>query len=199
LFFSRSAPLELGDIEPTKLYSTNTDVDRINKERLSKLEGKIKEYPAYDSCPAALVDKLAGATMYQKHLELKVGAQVILLKNRDGLVNGSRGVVVDFEKNDIPVVKFVNGRQECIERDTVEKELNGQKVSREQIPLKLAWAITIHKSQGMSLDAVEVELSGSSRRARGMWRCRVPVHCMGCVSSASTLLRSARLRVSRPS
>ena len=129
------------------MYSVNHDVDRINKERLAQLKGEVKEYQAHDNGPAALLDKLQGMTMYPKYLELKVGAQVILLKNRDGLVNGSRGVVVKFEKNDIPVVKFVNGRQESVERDTFEQEVNGQKVSRDQLPLKLAWAITIHKSQ----------------------------------------------------
>jgi ATP-dependent DNA helicase PIF1 len=164
LFFSRSAPLVLEEgIEATKLYSKNVDVDKINAERLAELGGQATVFPATDKGQASMLDKM---TMYQKHLELKVGAQVILLKNREGLANGSRGVVVKFEKN-VPLVKFVNGRHELIEFDTVEKEVNGQSVSRTQLPLKLAWALTIHKSQGMSLDAVEVELSGIFEEGQG--------------------------------
>ena len=175
------------------MYSVNHDVDRINKERLAQLKGEVKEYQAHDNGPAALLDKLQGMTMYPKYLELKVGAQVMLLKNRDGLVNGSRGVVVKFEKNDIPVVKFVNGRQESVERDTFEQEVNGQKVSRDQLPLKLAWAITIHKSQGMSLDAVEVELSGIFEEGQGyvaLSRART-LHGLRVVGFNPTKIRAA--------
>jgi ATP-dependent DNA helicase PIF1 len=167
LFSDRAKPLVLPEgIEATKLYSTNRDVDRINADRLAQLPGKSKFYPATDKCPPNLVEKLANMTLYPKQLELKTGAQVILLKNREGLANGSRGVVVAFEKNN-PVVKFVNGRSELIEFDTVDKEIQGQNVSRTQLPLKLAWAITIHKAQGMSLDAVEVELSGIFEEGQG--------------------------------
>merc|ERR1719271_641877 len=108
LFSSRSAPLELPEgIEATKLYSTNRDVDRINADRLAQLPGQAIVYPATDKCPPALLDKFSNSTMYPKELQLKVGAQVILLKNREGLANGSRGVVVKFEKH-APLVKFVN-------------------------------------------------------------------------------------------
>ena len=115
-------------------------------------------------------------------LYLKRGAQVILLKNLDperGLVNGSRGVVTRFEKvvpgrckaDDeyykqkdcslaFPVVKFANGVERRIVWETWELYQGPEVIARRsQIPLLLGWALSIHKSQGMSLDRVETDLS----------------------------------------
>merc|ERR1712070_59996 len=101
-------------------------------------------------------------TMFPRALTLKVGAQVMLLKNiapERSLVNGSRGVVTGFEGPDmLPVVQFLNGEQ-IIQREDDKKEFSGGRVLvRSQIPLKLSWAITIHKSQGMTIDYLEVDL-----------------------------------------
>ena len=85
-------------------------------------------------------------------LELKLNAQVMLIKFLDvgnNLVNGSRGCVVGFNENKLPIVKFMNGTEMVIKYDSWSFNLNsfGQTLSRKQLPLQLAWAISIHKSQ----------------------------------------------------
>ena len=97
-------------------------------------------------------------------LNLCVGAQVMLLYNMDlldGLVNGSRGVVTSFI-GDVPIVKFLNGRELVIDHHIWEVSENDEKIMRMvQIPLKLAYALTIHRSQGCSLDCAEIDLSNT--------------------------------------
>ena len=88
----------------------------------------------------------------------------MLLWNLDtdgGLVNGSRGVVTSFV-GDIPMVKFLNGRELLIDYNVWESEEQDKKILRVvQLPLKLAYALTIHKSQGCSLDYAEIDLSNT--------------------------------------
>jgi ATP-dependent DNA helicase PIF1 len=87
----------------------------------------------------------------------------MLIKNLDlanGLANGSRGVITGFI-NDMPLVRFLNGEERLIEYNVWEIEENEKRVLRaEQIPLKVAYAISIHRSQGCSLDYAEIDLSG---------------------------------------
>ena len=94
-------------------------------------------------------------------LQLCVGAQVMLLHNLDlpaKLANGSRGVVTNFV-DDMPVVKFLNGEERTIDYFVWEVEENDKKLlSARQIPLKVAYAMSIHKAQGVSLDYATVDL-----------------------------------------
>ena len=76
------------------------------------------------------------------------------------LVNGSRGVVISFEE-DLPKVRFINGVERVIDYHIWEVEEEDKKLaSVEQIPLKLAYAYSIHKSQGTSLDCAKIDLGG---------------------------------------
>ena len=145
----------------TKLYTTNRDVDIINKKELAKIKGKSYFYSQETEGTKHYVEVLRRAILAAPILELKRGAHVMSIKNSpDGkYVNGSLGEVVDFKYGD-PVVKFNNGNTVRIK--TSEWNLaDGEIVlaSIEQVPLKLAWAITVHKSQGMTLDGAEIDLS----------------------------------------
>jgi ATP-dependent DNA helicase PIF1 len=120
------------------------------------------------------VQKLDGNAAYTPELVLAVGAQVMLLYNLNheaGLVNGSRGVVVDFKKAEpddakalikrdetlMPVVEFKSGDRRTIDYNTWEvQDFPG--VLRKQIPLKLAYAVTIHKAQGATLDCALIDV-----------------------------------------
>ena len=170
-------------IEPTRLFTRNVDTEKINAEHLERLQLPLEVYAAIDvvsftddseqhdrktkAARDRVVAKLKGfldkAAPCAGSLKLCAGAQVMLLANKDfdaGLVNGSRGVVDRFEGG-LPVVRFLNGVTAMIEFQTWTSEEEGVKVTRKQLPLKLAYAITIHKSQGLSLDLVEVDIGTS--------------------------------------
>jgi ATP-dependent DNA helicase PIF1 len=100
---------------------------------------------------------------YEPELTLAVGLQVMLVTNLDmdsGLVNGSRGVVVKFvgpEVSPYPVVRFLNGREQTIME--AGWEVDGFKgIKRTQVPLRLAYAVTIHKAQGATLDCALIDI-----------------------------------------
>lgn len=153
------------DILPTKLCTHKDDVGLINQKELEKIEAQTFTFTAMDTGDGIgqykLLNKLCPAV---EVIKLKENAQVILLKNLDvsnSLVNGSRGYVVGFTETKLPIVKFVNGTQLTIKYDSWSFKVNaaGQMATRKQLPLQLAWAISIHKSQGMTLDCVEISLS----------------------------------------
>lgn len=159
-------------IKPTKLYSTNYSVDYINNKELDKLAEndpdfyeynmEIYVYPCGSKNKKHIIEKYKKNCNAPDNLQLCVGAQVMLLWNLDtdgGLVNGSRGVVTNFI-DDVPIVKFLNGREVVIDHHIWEIEENDRKILRAvQIPLKLAYCLTIHRSQGCSLDYAEIDLS----------------------------------------
>ncbi|CAH8495587.1 unnamed protein product [Heterobilharzia americana] len=157
----------------TRLCTHRADADAWNKRMLDELPGVCKIYRAQDkgigksnsisidtACPAPSV------------LNLKVGAQVMLIRNLDtsrGLVNGARGVVEKISSDSgLPVVRFYPSRSNGsngfsyivqIENWTI-RGINAEEVaSRRQLPLTLAWAISIHKSQGITLENAELALS----------------------------------------
>jgi ATP-dependent DNA helicase PIF1 len=159
-------------IKPTGLYSHNSDVDLINDEELDNLatDGRqFYEYKMDTVVYSGVTNKSAALEKFKKYctapelLQVCIGAQVMLLKNLDipnGLANGSRGVVTGFV-SEMPKVRFLNGEERIIEQNVWEIEENDKKILRaQQIPLKVAYAISIHKSQGCSLDYAEIDLSG---------------------------------------
>lgn len=158
-------------IEPTKLYTHNADVDRMNGERLKALPGTSRKFEMVSRGQKQLVDGLKRSCLSPEVLELKEGAMVMCTKNNFevGYVNGTLGQVVDFDSdNGRPIIETLDGRTLTISPNiwTVE---DGGKVLAEvtQIPLRLAWAITVHKSQGMSLDAAEIDLNNAFEYGQG--------------------------------
>lgn len=150
------------DAPVTRLYAHNIDVDTINDQHLGLLDGESQIYQAQSKGRAAKVEQLQKGILAPDVLELKVGAEVMFIANDfgKGFVNGSRGRVVGFY-NGSPQVKLA-GSQRIITVEPHSWSLSeDQKKLAEvsQLPLRLAWAITIHKSQGMSLDAAEIDLS----------------------------------------
>ena len=157
-------------IKPTKLFSKNHDVNLYNENELDILSGDNREFYEYEMKVSiyasknqeVIKDKFYKNTNLQNTLQLCVGAQVMLLKNIDlnsGLANGSRGVITKFINN-IPMVQFLNGQNRLIDFLEQDIEENGELIlSAKQIPLKVAYALSIHKSQGCSLDYAEIDLS----------------------------------------
>lgn len=148
----------------TKLYTHNVDVDAINDAELDKIHTPAQYYSMTSSGIDALVDVLKKHCLTPENLALKQGAMVMFAKNNfeKGYVNGTLGEVIGFDKENFPIVKTFDGKKITAKPVTWAIEENNEiKAQINQIPLRLAWAITIHKSQGMSLDAAQIDLSRS--------------------------------------
>lgn len=174
-------------IEPTSLYAKRVDVENENHNKLNALTTKEYIFTSIDEGDEFLMKNIN----VPQEIKLKIGAQVMLTKNlsqSEGLVNGSRAIVIDFvkgtnvlnkkrkvmtllsgtknikpEDNFLPLVKFVNGLERVMFPEEWKIEEKGKSLkfaSRTQIPLILAWAITIHKIQGASLDRVKLHMDG---------------------------------------
>ncbi len=158
-----SARKTIDDKKTTKLYSHNADVDRMNDAALSTLSEKLLAFSMATHGAKHLVETLKKGCLSPETLNLKIGASVMFTKNhpQGKYVNGTLGTVMDFHKETrLPIVKTHDGRS--IEVEPVEwviEEEGTTKARVRQLPLRLAWAITIHKSQGMSLDAAVMDLS----------------------------------------
>lgn len=163
------------DIEftPTKLYTHNMDVDRINNDELDRLPTPAVTFN-YDSEGAKTnIEKLFKSALVQEELTLKKDAVVMFIKNNPEkyYINGTTGVVIDFSKDEkqLPIVKLSNGYVIKVEYEdwAIENDKGKVQAKISQIPLKLAWAITIHKSQGMTLDAAQIDLSKTFEVGQG--------------------------------
>lgn len=150
------------DADLTELHTMNVDVDQINGRRLAELAGDEVQYTQHTTGSANYVENLQRSVLAPVELVLKLGALVMAVKNDQSkrYANGSIGMVVDFEPaTDYPVVQFRNGRTVVMQPDTWElRDGDKKRASISQVPLRLAWAITVHKSQGMTLDAARIDL-----------------------------------------
>ncbi|MFA6392975.1 MAG: AAA family ATPase [Candidatus Paceibacterota bacterium] len=153
---------ELKGIKPTKLYTHNMNVDDENNLELEQIGGEERVYHMTSKGHDVIVDILKKSCLAYEELRLKIGAEVMCIKNNfeKGYVNGTRGVVVDFEDDTgLPIIKLYNGNRVVMNTEVWAIEEDGKvKASLTQLPLRLAWAITIHKSQGMSLDNALIDL-----------------------------------------
>lgn len=154
-------------IEPVRLYARKDKVSRYNSYRLSQLKTECVVLESTDIGTESLLSQCP----VEKNLQLKIGAQVMLVRNINNvLVNGSVGTLVEFEKgekgNMIPIVNIVTRNSRIIryKADPVEwsaeNALGNVAAIRNQVPLILAWAITIHKSQGRTIPRVIVDMEG---------------------------------------
>jgi len=162
------AKIKMG-VEPTKLYTHNVDVEIENSFELDKIGGKEFSYKMELIGPAALSERLQKGCLAPQILRLKMGARVMFVKNNfeEGYVNGTLGVVEKLEEGRIMVrtaagilIDVGLASWHIAEDGDIKAEIN-------QYPLRLAWAITVHKSQGMSLDAALVDLRQSFEPGMG--------------------------------
>jgi ATP-dependent DNA helicase PIF1 len=159
------------DAVHTRLYSHNADVDRVNNERLKRLSGEPRAFQMRAKGPERYVLQLKKSCLSPEELVLKTGARVMFTKNQPecGFVNGTLGEVAGFDDEDgAPVVKTTDGRR--IFANPAEWAMtDGSRTLAKimQFPLRLAWAITVHKSQGMTLDAAVVDLSRAFEYGQG--------------------------------
>lgn len=156
-------------VEPAKLYSHNADVDAENERELQKISGTAYAYNMTSRGGENLVNALKKSCLAPEKLRLKKGARVMFVKNNyeDGYSNGTLGIVAECGGYGIRV-RISSGRTIDVKPTSWIVDDNGKKKAEiNQYPLRLAWAITIHKSQGLSLDAAEIDLSQSFERGMG--------------------------------
>ena len=156
-------------VKPAKLYTHNVDVEIENNLELQKIGGKEFVYKMELIGPATLAERLQKGCLAPPILRLRPGARVMFVKNNfeEGYVNGTLGVVEQLDEGRI-LVRSSGGKMfdvgpaswHIAEEGKIKAEIN-------QYPLRLAWAITVHKSQGMSLDAAEVDLRQSFEAGMG--------------------------------
>ena len=169
-------------VEPTKLFPTKNKVEYINNSKMCSLDSEEKEYVVKQVLDVEMtneekrirlqyskeniqteLDYLTGNLICDKNLKLKVGAQVmciinIQLPSDEMICNGSQGIITRFcPATNLPIVKYNNGVEMVMGRHIwVSENIPGIGVS--QVPLILAWALTIHKSQGATLDTAEIDV-----------------------------------------
>ena len=149
-------------IIPTKLFTHNSNVDDYNLQRLAIIDETERAYLMSSSGDDFIVNQMKKGCLAPEELKLKIGAVVMFVYNNlaKGYVNGTTGTVIGFDlETNNPIVETFKGNKiiaQPIRWGIEEIDFDGW---IEQIPLRLAWAITIHKSQGMTLDYAEIDLS----------------------------------------
>jgi len=156
---------EFNEIKPTILYSRNIDVDKINKLEFDKLlENNTKTYIYPIILPEIKknhdkINNWIKSLDIKESIELCINAQIVITSNinqDEGLVNGTRGIIIDTLPDKI-IIKTINqiyhtiNYHKCIYTED-------SSIYFKYMPIKLAYALTIHKSQGMTLDAIEIDI-----------------------------------------
>jgi ATP-dependent DNA helicase PIF1 len=205
--------------EPTKLYPTRNKVENINNTKMASLQGlerefkikyikdlemtkndRLKRLEFTDKDIQVELDFLAGNLICEKEMKLKIGSQVMCIVNIQSdtgieICNGSQGIVTEFcEMTWCPRVKFNNGLERVMLRHVwASDKIPGIGVS--QVPLILAWALTIHKSQGATMDAAEIDVGS------GIFECGQTYVALSRVKSLNGLYLTSfdakRIRINR--
>ncbi|MFA6476310.1 MAG: AAA family ATPase [Candidatus Paceibacterota bacterium] len=160
---------KINSVIPTKLYTHNVDVDAENERELAKIPNEVYSYNMAGHGGEKMVENLKKGCLASENLRLKKGARVMFVKNNieEGYANGTLGEVVSCDRNGI-VVKTSKGKNINVPLASWRIEEDGKiKAEISQYPLRLAWAITVHKSQGLSLDAAEIDLSQAFEAGMG--------------------------------
>jgi hypothetical protein len=159
------------DIEPTRLFTHNSDVDALNQDRLNLLDTEKATYTMEARGNKQLLQNLVKNCLSPEVLTVKREAMVMCTKNNfeAGYVNGTLGRVVDFDRDDgFPIIQTSDERTIKIAPASWTIAEDGKVLAEiTQVPLRLAWAITVHKSQGMSLDAAEIDLRNAFTYGQG--------------------------------
>jgi len=152
------------------LFTHNIDVDALNMKELQKIQSISHYYPMSFEGKQKIIDSIKKSCLSPEILELKLGAKVIVTKNIPdlGVVNGTMAVVTAFERYQVGIETF-DGKDIFLgKHDWLSYDESDEVVARiSQIPLRLAYAITIHKSQGMTLDAATMDLSKTFIEGQG--------------------------------
>ncbi len=164
-------PWQENDIRPTLIFSRNAEVNSINEQNMALLDGERHVFAVQTTYKDGHVLRPEGLDIaltrfdtdapYDAELTLCIGAQVMLLINKDqeaGLVNGSRGVVTSFSDGGLPIVQFKSGLVLVDPAEWWLPDPDYAGIGRRQLPLRVAYAITIHKSQGATLDTALVDI-----------------------------------------
>ncbi|MEI7620591.1 MAG: PIF1 family DEAD/DEAH box helicase [Candidatus Falkowbacteria bacterium] len=153
--------------KPVRLFTHNIDVDFINNTELKKISAREFTYHMTGEGEKKIVESLKKNCLAPEDLVLKEGALVMFVKNKFKdekvvYVNGTTGTVIGFDENDFPIVRLSSGNEILVVPDSWTIDDEHQILAKiTQIPLRLAWAITVHKSQGMTLETAEIDLSRS--------------------------------------
>lgn len=168
---SEQTDIGFTDIEPTRLFTHNSDVDALNLDRLNLLTTEKATYKMEAKGSKPLLLGLVKNCLSPEKLELRKEAMVMCTKNNfeAGYVNGTLGRVVDFDRDDgFPIIQTSDERTIKILPSAWSIAEDGKVLAEiTQVPLRLAWAITVHKSQGMSLDAAEIDLRNAFTYGQG--------------------------------
>jgi len=170
LILSRQDKNIKNDIVPTRLYTHNANVDVINSQELKKIKEEARVFEMTSKGNDFVAAAIKKGCLAPETLFLKKGAVVMFVKNNfeQGYVNGTLGKVTDFTHAGVPIVKTFSGKTIIATPEKWSIEENESALATvTQVPLRLAWAITVHKSQGMTLDAVEMDLSKSFEYGMG--------------------------------
>jgi ATP-dependent DNA helicase PIF1 len=158
-------------VKPTKLFSKNKDVDALNQYELGLLLQTGREVVSFKVLYTENPLKLKVSTKYvsdakiPEFLQLCIGAQVMVTRNlsfEEGIINGTRGIVVSISKTGV-IIQLLNGNFFTVSYFHVKPEGEEDDIYLDfkYIPLILSWAVSIHKSQGATIDCLEVDLGES--------------------------------------